>query len=530
VLKLHIATAIPLMTTPYIFSLLFFALLGINNVYAHNLKPITPKIAAETLPHTPYLAHTFEWSANCVAAHKAIMSLQLDKGKQWIEAEKAQKPHNLLPLLLEDYIDLFVIFISEDPVLFKQLELNKAKRLNAIDKAAPKSPYYRYVKAEINLHWAVSRLKFEEYFTAFKEVRTAYQLLNDNNAQYPNFYPNLKTLGLIHALVGTVPSKYKWGISLLGLSGNLQSGLDELALFVQEAQYNPDQSFYEEGLLIQIFLVAYLQNKPQEAWKMAAQLPTKQHLLNVFVAADMALRAGQNDRAIELLNEYPKPAAGFYDFPYLDFLLGACKLNRADVDANVYLQRFLNRFRGKNYVKDAFQRLAWYSLLNDEPEGYALYMELCRSKGATFIDADKQANKNAQSSQIPHKALLKARLLFDGGYCSNALSVMQTIKEQDLKNRAQQLEYQYRYGRIYQCKKNEQQAIAHYKTVIEKDSDWATTYYFAAKSCLQLGNIYEQKADLKTAQTYYQKSLNYKNHDYKNSFEQQAKAGLERVK
>lgn len=477
------------------------------------------------LPNTYY----FEWSANCREAYRAIMSLQLDKGKRLLQTETKQAPNNLMPTLLEDYIDLFTIFITEDAALFQQLEPNKAKRLARLGQASDSSPYRRYAQAEINLHWAVARLKFEQYFVAFRETYKAYQLLEENKRYYPNFYPNLKTIGLIHALIGTIPSKYKWGVNLLGLSGDIKGGMAELDNFVQQSQGDKDRLFYEEGALLHLFLVAYLQNKPQQAWQTAAQLPTDNNLLYTFVAADMALRAGNNDHAIAILSQRPTVANGFYDFPYLDFLMGACKLNRADVDANVYLQRFLNRFRGKNYIKDAFQRLAWYSLLNQEPEGYELYMSLCRTQGASFIDADKQALQNAQLGKTPHADLLKARLLFDGGYCTKAAVVMDAIATTSLKTTAYQLEYQYRYGRIYECKNNIEQAISRYKKVVELDTNSNTMNYFAPKACLQLGNIYEQQGYQSTARDYYQKSLRYKNHDYKNSFEQQAKAGLGRL-
>lgn len=475
------------------------------------------------------VTYTIEWSSNCRSAYQSIMSLQLDKGKHLLQTEQGQNPNNLLPLLLENYIDLLVLFISEDAALLQQLEPNKSKRLTKLAQLPAHSPYRRYAQAEINLQWAAARLKFEQYFSAFRETQKAHQLLVDNQTHFPNFYPNLKSLGLIHALVGTVPTKYKWGVSLLGLSGNLNQGMAELDDFTRQSDTDPAHLFREEGALLQIFLTAYLKNQPQRAWQLAARLPTEKNLLHNFVAADMALRAGNNDQAIDILLHRPTTAAGFYDFPYLDFLLGACKLNRADIDANAYFQRFLNRFKGKNYVKDAFQRLAWYSLLQNEPEGYQLYMELCRSKGATLIDADKQALKNAQSGKIPHYQLLKARLLFDGGYCSQAIAAMDIININTLKNTEQRLEYQYRYGRIAECMRQTEQAIAHYKKVISADANTATAYYFAPKSCLQLGGIYEQQADYATARRYYEQCLSYKSHDYKNSFEQQAKAGLGRL-
>jgi hypothetical protein len=46
---------------------------------------------------------------------------------------------------------------------------------------------------------------------------------------------------------------------------------------------------------------------------------------------------------------------------------------------------------------------------------------------------------------------------------------------------------------------------------------------------LQLGNIYEQRGNKPKAKEWYQKCLWLPPHDYRNSIEQKAKAGLERV-
>ena len=53
--------------------------------------------------------------------------------------------------------------------------------------------------------------------------------------------------------------------------------------------------------------------------------------------------------------------------------------------------------------------------------------------------------------------------------------------------------------------------------------------YFAPNSCIKLGNYYEHIEDKKMATSYYQKALMFMNHEYKNSIDAQAKAGLNRI-
>jgi hypothetical protein len=54
--------------------------------------------------------------------------------------------------------------------------------------------------------------------------------------------------------------------------------------------------------------------------------------------------------------------------------------------------------------------------------------------------------------------------------------------------------------------------------------------YYAARAALQIGYIYEQRGDKMRAISFFEKCLSLKDHDYKNSLDQRAKAGLARCK
>ena len=52
---------------------------------------------------------------------------------------------------------------------------------------------------------------------------------------------------------------------------------------------------------------------------------------------------------------------------------------------------------------------------------------------------------------------------------------------------------------------------------------------FGATAALQLGLIYQQKQDKTQARFYFQKALRFKHHEYKNSVDNKAKAGLSQL-
>ncbi|PSJ75134.1 hypothetical protein C7N43_20430 [Sphingobacteriales bacterium UPWRP_1] len=475
----------------------------------------------------PAQAAGFQYNKQCSKAYRLLMSLQIEESEKILAAEKQQNPANHLTLLFDNYADVLKIFITEESTTFNRLEPNKARRLNALENSDKNSPYYRYAQAEINLQWALVRLKFEQYLKAFWEIQKAYKLLSENQRLYPDFYPNLKSLGAIHAIIGTVPEQFKWSMKLMGLQGNIDRGMKEIEQFLQKGQQQQDQLFREEGLVLYAFLLLHLQGNPGKAWQIAAGLPAKTSLLNCFAAADIALKTGHNEEAIAILEQKPS-GNGFAPFYYLDYLLGVCKLNRLDADADAPLFKFVNNFKGSSYVKDAYQKLAWNYLLKNRPDKYRTFMQYALERGKQFTDSDKQAHKAAQTTEMPHPQLLKARLLFDGGYYSKALTVLQQIPEAQLNTTAQKLEYIYRKSRIYNGLEQYPTAIACYQQTILQSKD--APYYFAPKACLELGKIYEQQGNIPSATFYYRKAMEYKNHEYRNSIEQQAKAGLNRVK
>ena len=62
----------------------------------------------------------YEFNSTCQQAYKEIMQLKLDNGLQLIRKAQQQNPDNLIPLVLESYIDFFTLFFNEDPAVFKQ--------------------------------------------------------------------------------------------------------------------------------------------------------------------------------------------------------------------------------------------------------------------------------------------------------------------------------------------------------------------------------------------------------------------------
>ena len=124
--------------------------------------------------------------------------------------------------------------------------------------------------------------------------------------------------------------------------------------------------------------------------------------------------------------------------------------------------------------------------------------------------------------------LLRSRLLFDGGYYEKARKELAGMPLDSFPKYRDQLEVTYRLARIYEKEGQESKAIDLYEQTIANGS--SATFYFAANSALMLGVLYENRNDLSKAEIYFNKCLSMPRHQYQNSIDQKAQAGLDRIK
>lgn len=485
-------------------------------------------VLALTALFTPYgrsQSFTYTLTGECRKAYDYIFELRFDEAQRILDAEMARQPENLMPVFLENYIDFLALFIAEEDALWAEREANKSTRLNLIRKGDKDSPYYLYTQAEIHMQWAFSRIKYGEYVKAFLEVRKAYKMLQDNAARFPGFKPNLKSLGILHTLLGAIPDKYKLGAKVLGMEGSIPQGLSELATVLEDKNF----VFREEALIMYALLQLHLNKNETEAWKVISNqgLRPESNLLHCFAASSVAMYTGRNDDMIRLLENRPK-GPQYFPFPYLDFYLGLAKLHRLDADADVYFKKYLEAYKGKNYIKEAYRKLAWHALIHGNKGRYNYYLQMCLLDGQAVSDEDKSALAEAKSGRTPHLGLLKARLLFDGAYYDKALVEIGRINASNLLDDWHRIEYYYRKGRIMDELGRADEARQAYEYTIEHGGHLPT--FFSANACIKLGLLYERQGRKELAAEYYNKALTFRDHEYLNSIEAEARAGLNRIK
>ena len=469
----------------------------------------------------------YAFTEDCAAAYATIMELRLGEGRRQLRALQAADPDNLTPVWLEDYADFFEAYIDEDEPAFDRLERDYQDRLRRLRAGPDDSPYTLYAQANVMLHWALARLKFGEYVTTLRECRKAYKLLERNLERFPDFELSRRELGLLQAAVATVPGGYQWGLELItGMDGDMAAGRRNLERALRR-QRRDGSPFLQETTALYAYLLLHLGREEEAAWsRIGAAGFSESSLLGAFVTANVAMHTGRNDEALRVLTQRPH-SPRYYPFPYLSFMHGVCLQRKLDPAAAVYLRSYVERKPGGNFVKEAYQKLAWQELLAGEAGAYDALMAEVEAHGRTVVGSDRAALREARSRVRPHPDLLRARLLFDGGYYARAEEAIARVEAAGLTDE-QRVELPYRAARIAAGRGRYDEAAGRYLRTIAVGRE--SPAYYACKSAVELGVLAERRGDRAAAEAYYREALTMRPAEHGPGLHQQAKAGLARLR
>jgi tetratricopeptide (TPR) repeat protein len=473
-------------------------------------------------------ARSFDFNDEYRQAYLHIIALRFNEGKTLIEKQVQSNPENLIPLVLENYIDFLRLFISEDVDDFNGLAGNRSLRLSKLSEGDASSPYFSWSLAMVNLHWAFVRLKFGEQLTAAREIRRAFVLLEENERRFPDFVPNQIGLGLLQALVGSIPPQYQWVARLASMHGTVVEGRDRLYRVLELTNSQQDLHYLQPECL---FFLAFIEMNLMPDKEGVVQLLNKlqkvddKNLLLSYIKANLQMHSARNDEAILTLQSRPQ-SDNYFPFPYLDYLLAEAYLRKLQTDqASAFYLRYLEHFGGINYRQDALRKLAWIELLSGNEAEYSQLMDLVRAAAPGQVDADRQALREAALKVKPNPLLLRMRLLFDGGYFHDALQLAKDGHQQYGKH--EQLEFVYRLGRIYHEMGDHKQAITQYERTLNLGRN--NPAYYAANAALKLGEIYELNGEYTAATENYRICLSLRPDEYRTSIHQKARAALSRI-
>ncbi len=471
----------------------------------------------------------FTITQNLIEAQKHIGAMRLDKGQALIDVERKANPTNYAADFIENNIDVYRLLISQDEKEYEKLQKRKDIRIDRLKLIDKNSPYLLHTQAEVNLQWAFVNAVFEEYLSVAWEFNTAYDCIQVNSKRFPDFPQNKKEMGLLKAFLGLVPDSYKWILTIAGMEGNFQEGMNEVKKYIDNPEINKSLILerYNAQYVYTLLYLNFVKDK-KGAWKYCCQYITdyETNLLSCNIRAYIAMNTDNNDEAIKTLLHRPS-SPDYIKFIFMDYLLGIAKLNKLDLDAEIYLKKFAVNTKDKTVLEEVYMRLAWCEWFKSDTANYNIYMRIARKNAMELSKKNTPAASQGDIGRYPETSLLKARLLFDGGYYGEAEEALKKRTLNSFKTPNEKAEYTYRLARIYHESNQLSKAIDFYNQTIKESKDLNT--FYAPNSCLQLGYIFVKLNFNQTAKIYFNKVFEYKNYIYKNSIQQKAKAALDKI-
>ncbi|MEX0968113.1 MAG: hypothetical protein WD077_12810 [Bacteroidia bacterium] len=469
----------------------------------------------------------FDFNQNCRDAYRAVLRYDLETADRLTKQEYAQNPLNAFPLYLENYGHFLKAMVRDEKKVLDEYSSASELRLERLKESDDNSPYYRFCLAEIHIQNAMLLIKQGSFLQGAIQLRQCYRHLEANMKAHPNFLLTGKTLYPLRALIGAVPSNYRWLLSLLGYEADLTEAIRKCENLRQDIRENDTLAiYYRESTIILCFLQLNLMNNSDEAWRLGKEA-TPDHArneLSAFVRGNIAINLKKNEEALAILRPHVQSAPAI---PHLDYLMGNATLQKLQPQARTYFLRYTKKYKGGNYIKDSYLRIGWSYLLEQDTASYRKFMLITEREGSGVRDEDKQAMKEISMDYVAVPYLLKSRLLFDGGYYALALKELEATSPAQAEEHGKLSEYYYRRARIYHHSGKAEQALHNYKRVINTSKNSNT--YFAPASCYFSGLIYEEQGNAEKAAAMFNACLAYDNYSYKKSFDQKATAALKRI-
>jgi hypothetical protein len=465
-------------------------------------------------------------NAACRRAYGEVLKFRLSAARQQLQPELARTPTAPGALLVADCADFAELLISQDAARYAPIVAAQQARLSALD-GVPASALRDYARAEIRLHLGMIQLLFGHEVKGTWNMRQAFLQMQSVVKHYPTFAPARKTLGLCQFAVGSLPQGYHWLLSLLGLPGNVEAGLQNMSL----AATQPHDFQTESQIYLALVREMYYK-QPDEALRLAERLQAQQpdNLLFCYLRISLNKRQHRADAALAAYRSRPS-GPGYLPLPYLHHMVADLLLYQGSYAASERENlTFLSEYRGRHYRKDAAFKLylaAW--LGGQPPAAIARYREQINQAGPTDVEEDNYAQQYYHKAQALNPTLTRARLQIDGGYFRPALATLRAFRPTAATPLRDLIEDPYRRARAYHGLGRLDSARLAYERTLQVSGE-AAPYYFAPQAALQLGYLCQAAGQKAQARVYFEKALRYPWHEYKNSTDAKANLALRELK
>ena len=419
---------------------------------------------------------------------------------------------------------------SQDNAHVVQFFKNWDATMLMIETMPKTNPHRRIFMAEMNGKRATLEFVKGDYVKSVMHAKECYNLIQENVKLFPNDISNYKMQGLFNIALSSVPKKYQWIINSLGFKGDVNLGMKQLATASAKGEVLRAESSY-----IAYYAEKNLMSKPEAA---VQRLLNEQKISGSNIGTDFFIATGyfvmnKNDKAFEILSQrykYAQDNKVFY-IPYWDYALAKSYYFKEDYkSAQTYFTLFLAKQKGTMYRTDGLFRFGMSQILSgDYATGKQQFVKLVALKRSGFDEdeyAYQMANRFIKSEPNQTlKSLFRARNLFDGGYFTKSLTILENLKaNQNALTVDEKTELFYRFGRIYHAQKNYALAKTYYTNCTVQSQ--SSALYMQVYAHYYLGEMARALGKTEEARTNYKKALTFDGYAYQNGLESRCKTAL----
>ncbi|GAC1367513.1 MAG: hypothetical protein NVSMB30_01940 [Hymenobacter sp.] len=459
-------------------------------------------------------------------AYAEVLKLRLGPARDLLQPELAGAGPAPSPLLVADCADFAELIITQDAGRYEAIVARQETRLEALDHV-PAGALRDYARAEITLHLGLGQLVFRHLVMGGFHLRSGYHQMQGVVKRYPSFAPARKTLGLCQFAVGSLPEGYHWLLSLLGLAGDVDAGLRNLAY----AAAQPNDFQTESQIYLGMIREGYYK-KTVEGLRLAEHLHAQQpdNLLFCYLLLTVNKRQHHGDAALAAYRSRPT-GPDYLAVAYLHHMAADLLLYQGDYAGSERENlTFLREYKGQHYRKDAAFKLYLAAWLGGQPPAVAAgYREQINQSGPTDVEEDNYAQHFYHEAQPLNPVLTRARLQIDGGYNQQALATLRGFRATPATLLRDRIEEPYRRARAYQGLGQSDSARLAFEQTLAVSGE-AAPYYFAPQAALQLGYMAQEAGKKVLARAYFEKALHYPWHEYKNSTDAKANLALRELR
>lgn len=451
-------------------------------------------------------------------AYNLVLNLQIDEAHLLIAKAETAQQHYVLALA-----EALELLITEDGEKYREYEDRFTQRLDR--KTKTNIPDDLFLQAEIRMQWAFVYLKFGHEFDAALNLRQAYLTIQEIKRKFPDFQAIKKSSGLLEIIIGSVPQKYNWVLSLLNMQGSTKTGLEELQSIVHS-----ESPLAFEANLMHALINGFLLQQPAAGLDEIKDLLSKHphNKLALFLGSALAIKNSQSKQALAMLDSLSKQNSGLPIY-YADYLRGEIYLCKAEYLNSISSYRwFISNYRGQNSVKDAYYKIGLCYWLNGNSNDALATFKQAKFLGKEASEADKYAARSLADPELPNIKLMKARYAIDGGYYEEATQILESVHASDILTKRDEVEHHYRKARLAHKQNDVDAAKQYYRKTIDVNGD--EPWYFAPNACLQMGYILLEEGDAALSRNYFNRAMSYNKHEYKNSIDSKAKSAISQIK